>query len=71
MEYCNINNGMRLISEYKKESSVTIIGCLLPAGAMFENMKERGSALFLEHTLFQVSQNIFAKNCNIFRQLIM
>lgn len=59
MEYCDINNGMRLISEYKKESSITVIGCFLPAGSMFEKTKERGSALFLEHILFQVNQNIF------------
>lgn len=44
---------MRLIVEYK-ESFVTTIGCYLPAGAMFEKPEECGSALFLEHVLFQV-----------------
>ncbi|XP_032685412.1 mitochondrial-processing peptidase subunit beta-like, partial [Odontomachus brunneus] len=52
LEYCDINDNMRLIVEYK-ESFVTTIGCYLPAGAMFEKPEERGSALFLEHVLFQ------------------
>ncbi|XP_067211015.1 mitochondrial-processing peptidase subunit beta-like isoform X2 [Linepithema humile] len=55
MEYCSMNNGMRLISEYKKESFITTIGCFLPAGAVFEKPEERGSALFLEHVLFQAT----------------
>lgn len=54
MEYCSMNNGMRLISECKRNSFITTIGCFLPAGAMFEKPEERGSALFLEHVLFQV-----------------
>lgn len=54
MECCDINNGIRLISEYK-ESFITTIGCVVPAGAAFEKPEERGSALFLEHTLFQVN----------------
>jgi len=58
MEYCSMNNGMHLISEYKRESFITTIGCLLPAGAMFEKPEERGSALFLEHVLLQVNRNI-------------
>lgn len=66
MECCDMDNGMRLISEFKRESSITTIGCLVPAGAIFEKGKERGSALFLEHTLFQVNQNAFAKNCDIY-----
>ncbi|XP_019696325.1 mitochondrial-processing peptidase subunit beta-like [Harpegnathos saltator] len=52
MEYCDINDSIRLIVDYK-ESFITTIGCLLPAGSMFEKFKERGSALFLEHVLFQ------------------
>lgn len=60
MEYCDINDGMRLIVEYKT-SFVTTIGCLLPAGAMFEKSKERGSALFLEHILFQVKHSLARK----------
>lgn len=57
MEYYSMDNGMRLISEYKEESLITTIGCFLPAGAIFEKPEERGSALFLEHVLFQVNQN--------------
>lgn len=65
IEYCDINNSMRLIVEYK-ESFVTTIGCYLPAGAMFEKSEERGSALFLEHVLFQVKHLFTIKIYNIF-----
>lgn len=65
MEYYDINDGMRLIVEYE-ESFVTTIGCLLPAGAMFEKSEERGSALFLEHTLFQVKHLLLKKVHNMF-----
>lgn len=59
---CNVINGMHLVSEYKRESFVTTIGCLLPAGTMFEKPDERGSALFLEHLLFQVNTKQYKEN---------
>lgn len=53
-----MNNGLRLICEYRN-SFTTTIGCFVPAGAMYEMPEERGSVLFLEHLLFKVRKNIY------------
>lgn len=53
VESCYMNNGLRLICEYRN-SFTTTIGCFVPAGAMYEMPEERGSVLFLEHLLFKV-----------------
>ncbi|XP_012270540.1 cytochrome b-c1 complex subunit 1, mitochondrial [Orussus abietinus] len=47
-----MQNGMRIICEYKP-SEFTTIGFFLPAGAMYEMPEERGAALFTEHLLFR------------------
>ncbi|XP_003703132.3 mitochondrial-processing peptidase subunit beta [Megachile rotundata] len=52
IESCYTSNGMRLVCEYR-DSFTTTLGCLVPAGAMHEMPKERGSAIFLEHLLLR------------------
>ncbi|CAK9829133.1 Cytochrome b-c1 complex subunit 1, mitochondrial [Anthophora retusa] len=52
IESSYMNNGMRLVCDYRNTSTTTI-GCFIPNGAMCENPEERGSSLFLEHLLFK------------------
>nr|XP_034188352.1 mitochondrial-processing peptidase subunit beta-like [Osmia lignaria] len=56
IESCIVSSGMRLVCECRN-SFTTTLGCFLPAGAMYEMPKERGSAIFLEHLLFRRTQH--------------
>ncbi|XP_043286049.1 cytochrome b-c1 complex subunit 1, mitochondrial-like [Venturia canescens] len=52
LEFVDLKNGMRLICECK-DSCVTTVGFLVPAGSMHERPDERGASLFMEHLLFR------------------